>query len=352
MNFCMYELHVNHVFQLVEVLLFAHHGQNAFAHRQMCCVQVMRVVVKQMVTEWHQQLQSRLPDVTLFTAMQLSFDLHFFGACLQPYTTPAGARLLQTCRSLLAQAAAHRLCDRSAQCQQVREAFGDHTTSQSVAAWLSQLGMQVVQQASSHSFFVTQCLLDGAQAGQAAMSAPAPVALTRIASTNSVLSPYSSGIDVPASPRRRLVASKPAPNVQSRLIGKTASSAAALAALQGKYAMPSMPRSPTIKALHQAATAQSAVSLSFPSSVTLTNQSTSGFQSADLPETRHLKHKPSRLRTPGSSTVQGLHGESRTGSILGPKDRLSRHRPPVLQLQSSISLNAFAAIRKSPPLQA
>ena len=291
--------------------------------------------------EWHQQAQNVVPDAALFAAMQLYFDLHFLEASLQPYTTPAGTGLLRTCHSLLAQAVSHRLCDKDEQCRQVQQAFGSHTSSQSVAAWLSQLGKQAVERVSSSSCFVTDCLVEGAALGQAAMSAPAPTVLSHLASVSSGLAAY----DSPPSPRRRLVANKPMSSVQSRLIGNTASSAAALVALQGKYAAPSTPRSPTIKALHQIPSQQSNI----PVFDALDHQ-TSSHQGNELAASRQLKSKPSRLMS-GSSNGSSLGTESRTGSILGPKHRHSRGKPPVLQPQSSISLKAIAAVRRPPPLQ-
>ena len=306
----------------------------------------MRAVVKQMVEEWHQQAQIMVPDAALFAAMQLSFDLHFLEASLQPYTTPAGSRMLHTCHLLLAQVVSHGLCDDSNQCKQVQQAYGSHTSWQSVAAWLSQLGQQAVERVFSSSYFVTDCLVEGAALGQAAMSAPAPSVLSRLASVSSGLIPYDTFNDMPATPRRRLVANKPTSSVQSRLIGKTASSAAALVALQGKYAAPSTPRSPTIKALHQIPSQQSIM----PAHDRL-DQQTSTRPGAEMAASRQSQSKPSRLHTAGSSKGIGLQSDSRTGSILGPKERHSRSRPPVLQPQSSISLNAIAAICRPPPLQ-
>lgn len=306
----------------------------------------MRVVVKQMVEEWHQQAQIMVPDAALFAAVQLSFDLHFLEAALQPYTTPAGSRMLHTCHSLLAQVVSHGLCDNSKQCRQVEQAYGSHNSWQSVAAWLSQLGQQAVKRIFSSSCFVTECLVEGAALGQAAMSAPAPSVLSRLASVSSRLISYDTFDDMPATPRRRLLANKPMSSVQSRLIGKTASSAAALVALQGKYATPSTPRSPTIKALHQIPSQQSIMP-----ALDRLDQQTCTCSGAELAASRQLQSKPSRLNTAGSSKGSGLQSDSRTASILGPKERHRRSRPPVLQPQSSISLNAIAAIRRPPPLQ-
>ena len=306
----------------------------------------MRVVVKQLMVEWHQQAQILLSDAALFAAIQLSFDLHFLEASLQPYTTPAGTRMLHTCHSLLAQVVSHCLCDDNKQCRQVQQAYGRQTSSQSVAAWLSQLGQQAVEREFSSSCFVTDCLAEGAALGQAAMSSPAPSVLSRFASVISSLIPCDKFDNLPATSRRRLVANKPVSSVQSRLIGKTASSAAALVALQGKYAMPSTPRSPTIKALHQKPSQQSIM----PALDRLNHQN-STCQDAELAASRQLQSKHSRLDTEGSSKGGGLGSDSRTGSILGPKQRHSRSRPPLLQPQSSISLNAIAAIHRPPPLQ-
>lgn len=297
-----------------------------------------------MVMEWHQQAQNVVPDVALFAGMQLSFDLHFLEATLQPYTTPAGARMLQICHSLLAQAVSHHLCDTNQQCSQVQQAYGGHAASQSVAAWLSQLGQQAVERVSSSSCFMSDCLVHGAALGQVAMSAPAPSVLSHLASVSSGLAPYDN--DVPPSPRRRLVANKPTFSVHSRLIGKTASSAAALVALQGKYATPSSPRSSTIKALHQIPTQQSIM----PVLDGMGHQANS-HQGAELAASWQLQSKPSRLHTAGSSNDGGLRSDSRTGSILGPKETHRGSRPPVLQPQSSISLNAIAAIRRPPPIK-
>ena len=306
----------------------------------------MRVVVKQMVMEWHQQAQLVAPDAALFAAMQLSFDLHFLEATLQPYITPAGSRIFLTCHSLLAQVVSHCLCDDNRQCRQVQQAYGSHSSSQSVAVWLSQLGQRAVERAFSSSCFVMDCLVEGAAVGQAAMSAPAPSVFSRLASVSSGLIPSDSFDNMPATPRRRLVANKPMSSVQSRLIGKTASSAAALVALQGKYAIPSTPRSPTIKALHQIPSQQSIVPV-----YDNLDHHTSTRQNVDLTASRQLQSKPSRLHAAGSSKGGCLGSDSRTGSILGPKERQSRSRPPVLQPQNSISLNAIAAIHRPPPLQ-
>lgn len=306
-------------------------------------MQVMRVVVKQLVMEWHQQAQSAVPDAALFAAMQLTFDLHFLEASLQPYTTPAGTRMLHTCHSLLGQAVSHHLCDNNEQCRQLQQAYGSHTSSKSEVAWLHLLGQQAVERVSSSSGFAADCLVAGAAFGQAAASAPAPSVLSRLASVSSRLSPYDSSDDTPASPRRRLIANKPMSAVQSRLIGKTASSAAALVALQGKYAMPSTPRSPTIKAHHQM--------LSQQSTVLGLDHKALHQHGADLAASRQLQRKSSRLHMAGSSNGDILRSDSRTGSILGPKKRHSRSRPKVLQPQSSVSLNEIAAIRRPPPLQ-
>ena len=288
----------------------------------------MRVVVKQVVMEWYQQVQSLLPDASLFAALQLSFDLHFLESSLQYYTTPAGTRLLQTCHSLIAQAVSHCLCDRDAQCRQVQQVFGDHTSSTSVAAWLSAVGKQAVEQALNRCSFSHECLVDGAAVAQAAMSAPATSSLSRLASSSSRLSPYSSGIDVPASPQHRLVINKPKSAIQSRLIGKTASSAAALAALQGKYAMPSTPRSPAIKAFRQILPQQSTSFSSFSSFSASDHHSTSSsFHSVKVPTAQQLGNKASRLRTfDSSSSSAGIACDSPTGSIPGPEDGPSNRR--------------------------
>lgn len=311
-------------------------------------MQVMRVVVKQLVMEWHQQAQSVVPDAALFAAMQLTFDLHFLEASLQPYITPAGTRMLHTCHSLLGQAVSHHLCDNNEQCRQVQEAYGSHTSSHSVVAWLHLLGQQAVERVASSSCFAADCLVAGAAFGQAAASAPAPSVLSGLASGSSRLSPFDSCDDMAASPRRRLVANKPMSAVQSRLIGKTASSAAALVALQGRYAMPSTPRSPTIKAHHQMPAQQSIV---VAGALDGLGHRAPSQQGVDLAASSQLQSRSSRLRTAGSSNGANLRSDSRTGSILGPKERHSRSRPTVLQPQSSITLHAIAANRRPPPLQ-
>lgn len=297
--------------------------------------------------EWYEQAQSVVSDDTLslFAAMQLSFDLHFLAASLHPYTTPAGASLLCTCHTLLEQVVSHRLCEEDEQCRQVQEAYGSHTSVQSVAAWLSQLGRQAVDWVSSNSSFSTDCLVQGASLGQAAMSAPVPSPSTRLASVSSRLAPHDSPSDMPPSPRRRLVAHRPVSSVQSRLVGRTASSAAALVALQRKFAAPSTPRSPTIKAVYQTPSQQSVM----PVLDALDHQA-SHYQGAKLAASQRQTSKLSRLNVSGISHGDGLRSDSQKGSTLDPKDRPSRKMPPVLQPQNSISLNAIAAIRRPPPL--
>lgn len=301
-------------------------------------------------------MQALLSDAGLCAALQLSFDLHYMEASLQAYTTPAGARLLHTCHSLLCQAVTHCLCDNGPQCRAVQRAYGDYTAAQSIAAWLSQLGKQAVDQLSSFCSYTNGCLADGAAVGLAASAAPPPAALSRLASTRSGLSHSNSIVELPASPRRRLVPNKPVSYVHSRLIGMTSSSAAALASLQGKYgmqhAMASSPRSPVIKAVHRGFVEQAVPSPRASSSDRAVNYG------IDEPETsvpsshvaRHLHTKTSRLKGAGSNEF-GLSSNSRTGSILDPKARHCRHKPPKLQPQSSISLNAMAALNRPFPLQ-
>lgn len=312
-------------------------------------MQAMRVIVKQVVTEWHGQAQGVVSGGTLslFAAMQLSFDLHFLAASLHPYTTPAGASLLRTCHSLLEQAVSHRLCNEDEQCRQVQQAYGSPTSAHSVAAWLSQLGKQAVERVSSDCSFVTDCLVEGAALGQAAMSAPvSPSPITQLASVSSRLAPYDNASDMPPSPRRRLVAHRPTSSIQSRLIGKTASSAAALVALQSKFAAPSTPRSPTIKAVHQTPSYKSVLPV-----YDALHHETSYHQGAELPASQGLTSKQNRLTMSGSIHGDGLRSASRAGSLLGRKDRHSRNAPPVLQAQTSISLNAIATIRRPAPLR-
>lgn len=310
-------------------------------------MQVMRVIVKQLVMEWHEQAQNVVSGgrLFLFAAMQLSLDLHFLAASLHPYTTPAGASLLRTCHSLLEQAVSHRLCNEDEQCRQVQQAYGSPTPAQSVAAWLSQLGKQAVEGVSNCSF-VMYCLVEGAALGQAAMSAPVPSPLTHLASLYSRLAPDDSASDMPPSPRQRLVAHRPVSSMQSRLIGKTASSAAALVALQGKFAAPSTPRSPTIKAVHQTPSYKSVL----PVHDALHHQ-TSYYDGAELAASQGLTSKLNRLTMSGSIDGDGLRSASRAGSTWGRKDRHNRNAPPVLQPQTSISLNAIAAIRRPAPLR-
>ena len=315
----------------------------------------MRMVVKQAVMEWHEQVQPILADAGLCAALQLSLDLHYLEASLVAYTTPATARLLHTCHSTLSQAVTHCLCNNDAQCTSVQQVYGDHLSYQSAAAWLDKLGKQAVEAALTYCSYNSACLVDGAAVGLAAISVPQAPALSRLASTTSSLGRMNSGVDVPASPRRRLVPNKPMPYVHSRLIGMTPSSAAALASLQGKYgrqnAGPGTPRSPAIKAFHHSSHQQSFISPEWPGSTAAESHGNDGADSshASSPPSQHPSSKISRL---GTSRISGvaLSSNSRTGSIV-PKERHSRHKPPKLQAQFSISLSAMAALNRPPPLQ-
>jgi hypothetical protein len=315
----------------------------------------MRMVVKQAVMEWHEQVQPILADAGLCAALQLSLDLHYLEASLAAYTTPATARLLHTCHSTLSQAVTHCLCNKDAQCTSVQQVYGDYLSYQSAAAWLDKLGKQAVQVALTYCSYNSACLVDGAAVGLAATSVPQAPALSRLASTTSSLGRMNSGVDVPASPRRRLVPNKPMPYVHSRLIGMTPSSAAALASLQGKYGRqnggPGTPRSPAIKAFHHSSHQQSFISPEWPGSTMAESHATDGADSshASSPAAQHPSSKISRLST---SRISGfaLSGNSRTESIV-PKERHSRHKPPKLQAQTSISLSAMAALNRPPPLQ-
>ncbi len=312
----------------------------------------MRMVVKQAVMEWHEQVQPILADAGLCAALQLSLDLHYLEASLVAYTTPATARLLHTCHSTLSQAVTHCLCNNDAQCTSVQQVYGDHLSYQSAAAWLDKLGKQAVEAALTFCSYNSACLVDGAAVGLAATSLPQAPALSRLASTTSSLGHVNSGVDVPASPRRRLVPNKPMPYVHSTLIGMTSSSSAALASLQGKYgrqnAGPGTSRSPAIKAFHHSSHQQSLMSPEW--STTAESHATDGADSsrASSPAAQHSRSKISRLSTSRISDF-ALSSSGRTGSIVS-KER-HRHKPPKLQAQTSISLNAMAALNRPPPLQ-
>ena len=318
-------------------------------------MQVMRMVVKQAVMEWHEQVQPILADAGLCAALQLSLDLHYLEASLVAYTTPATARLLHTCHSTLSQAVTHCLCNNDVQRTSVQQVFGDHLSYQSAAAWLDKVGKQAVEAALSYCSYNSACLVDGAAVGLAATSVPQAPALSRLVSTTSSLGRMNSGVDVPASPRRRLIPNKLMPYVHSRLIGMTSSSAAALASLQGKYgrqnAGPATPRSPAIKAFHHSSHHQSLVSPKWPGSTMAESHATDWADSspASSPAAQHPCSKISRLNT---NRISGfaLSSSSHTGSVV-PKERHNRHKPPKLQAQTSISLSAMAALNRPPPLQ-
>ena len=314
----------------------------------------MRMVVKQAVMEWHEQVQPILADAGLCAALQLSLDLHYLEASLVAYTTPATARLLHTCHFTLSQAVTHCLCNNDIQCTSVQQVYGDHLLYQSAAAWLDKLGKQAVEEALTYCSYSSACLVDGAAVGLAATSVPQAPALSRLASTTSSLGRMNSGVDVPASPRRRLVPNKPMPYVHSRLIGMKSSSAAALASLQGKYgrqnAGPGTPRSPAIKAFHHSSHQQSLMS-EWLGSTMAESHATDGNDTshASSPAAQHPSNKISRLST---SRISGsaLSSNSHTGSIV-LKDRHNRLKPPKLQAQTSISLSAMVALNRPPPLQ-
>ncbi|KAL0044664.1 hypothetical protein WJX82_004688 [Trebouxia sp. C0006] len=258
-----------------------------------CVMQVMRMVVKQAVMEWHEQVQPILADAGLCAALQLSLDLHYLEASLVAYTTPATARLLHTCHSTLSQAVTHCLCNNDAQCTSVQQVYGDHLSYQSAAAWLDKLGKQAVEAALTYCSYNSACLVDGAAVG--------------------------------------------------------------LAATSGKYgrqnAGPGTPRSPAIKAFHHSSHQQSFISPEWPGSTAAESHGNDGADSshASSPPSQHPSSKISRL---GTSRISGvaLSSNSRTGSIV-PKERHSRHKPPKLQAQFSISLSAMAALNRPPPLQ-
>ena len=317
-------------------------------------MQVMRAVVKQAVLEWHQQAQAILADAGLCAALQLSFDLHYLEASLLPYTTPAAARLLQSCHSTLSQAVTHCLCGNTAQCKAVQQVLGDHTSAQSVAAWLSKLGKDAVEQAFTSCSFSHHCLADGAAVGLAATSASQPSGLTSLACSVSGLSHGNSDVELPASPRRRLLPNKPVSYVHSRLIGMTSTSAAALASLQGKYGMqnvPSTPRSPAIKA-HHTLLPQSVPSSRGPPLQRVVSHAPveeSEAEPLSAKAVRQLPNRPSRPRASGSNESR-LGSNSRTGSLMG-QVRHGRHKPTNLQSQTSITLTAMAALSRPPRLR-
>ena len=315
----------------------------------------MRMVVKQAVMEWHQQVQPILTEAGLCAALQLSFDLHYLEAALVPYTTPAGVRLLHTCRSTLTEAVTHCLCNNDAQCKAVQQGYGDHLSSQSVAAWLDHLGRQALGQALRLCSYTSSCLEDGAAVGLAATSVPQASALAQLASTTSSLSGVSSNMDLPASPRRRLVPNKPVSYIHSRLVGMTSASAAGLASLQGKYGKRSeavsTPRSPAIKAFHHNHRQQSLLSPTRSVLATAGSQSATAAESSGKPS-RATQHLHSRSGGPGAgaTSVVGLDMSSQAESLLH-KERHGRHKPPRLQPQNSISLNAMTALLRPPPIQ-
>ena len=305
--------------------------------------------------EWHEQVQPTLADAGLCAALQLSLDLHYLEASLVAYTTPATARLLHTCHSTLSQAVTHCLCNNDAQCTSVQQVYGDHLSYQSAAAWLDKLGKQAVESALTYCSYNSACLVDGAAVGLAATSVPQPPALSRLTSTSSSLGHMNSGVDVPASPRRRLVPNKPMPYVHSRLIGMTSSSAAALASLQGKYgrqnAGPRTPRSPAIKAFYNSSHQQSLMLPEWPGSTIAESHATDGVNSSHASSPAAL-YPPSQISRLSTSRISGVALSSISHTRSGvPKERHSRHKPPKLQAQNSISLSAMVALNRPPPLQ-
>lgn len=315
-------------------------------------MQIMRTAVKHVMLEWQQQMQLALPAAPLCAVLQLSLDLRWLEHSLQPYLTAAGLRLLPSSRHMLTQSVIRSLCSKDPGIAAVQAVHGSCSMSSSaITAWLASIAGQGLQQVLQDAAYSSQCLADGAVIGNTAASTPLLPGLASLWSSSEGSSQGNS--DAPASPRR-LVPSRPKAYVQSRLIGASSSSAAALAALQGKFgrqqSIINMPRSPGIKAVHVRMSSLSS-QLSFQRSPSL-DMPASSVKTSMLAGASSLAASPrgaSRLQalgTGGSAAWSKQVDDSR--SIPFGQQASRTVRPKGLHNQASISLTAMAAARLAP----
>lgn len=308
-------------------------------------VQIMRMVVKHSLVEWQQQMQLVLPAAKLCAALQLYLDLQYLEPSIQPYLTAVGTRLLSTSHAMLLQSVIRALCSNDDSITAVQAVHGAcHMSTPAITAWLAKIGEQAKQQAVQDTDFSMQCIADGAACCLAAMSLPAPPDLSELKTMLSGVTGDTSNDAVPASPRR-LMPSRPVSYVHSRLIGAHSGSAAALAALQGKFgrqqSVVTTPRSPGIRAVH----AQHSRLSSFVSSAShqppwldAADSSVSGIQIVPIPQS------PREDNRQGSSTLRPKRSDTRMGSVAA----VGKLKPPRLQAQASISITAMASVRLTP----
>ena len=306
------------------------------------------MVVKHSLVEWQQQVQLVLPAAKLCAVLQLSLDLHYLERSLQPYLTAVGTRLLSSSHALLTQSVIRALCSNDPGIVAVQAVHGAcHMSTPAITAWLGKISEEAKQQAAEDMAFNSQCIADGAACSLAAMSLPTPPGLSELKTMASGMGSDSAADAVPASPRR-LMPSRPVSYVHSRLIGANSGSAAALAALQGKFgrqqSIISTPRSPGIRAFHAP---QSRLSTTFSSAGQQPPWLDAALDNSQSLRRPHSPRAVSRLDSDGSRNVQPKRHAVIEGSLT-KQPAVGRLKPPVLQGQASISLNAMSSVRLTP----
>ena len=118
-------------------------GPQRFSSRSCHCKQIMRAMVKQLMSSWSSRVAAVIPRCTVGAALQLASDLSFLEASLQPHCQAPVTKLFRIARSQLEHAVLALLSAGGDAVQEVQEHFGDAWASRSVAAWIAEVAKQV-----------------------------------------------------------------------------------------------------------------------------------------------------------------------------------------------------------------
>ena len=118
-------------------------GPHCFPDRSCHCKQIMRAMVKQLMSSWSSRVAAVIPECTVGAALQLASDLSFLEAALQPHGQAPVNKLFRIARSQLEHKVLALLSGGGDAVQEVQEHFGDAWASRSVAAWIAEVAKQV-----------------------------------------------------------------------------------------------------------------------------------------------------------------------------------------------------------------
>ena len=118
-------------------------GPHRISDQSCHCKQIMRAVIKQLMSGWSSQVAAVIPRCTVGAALQLASDLSFLEAALQPHCQAPVNKLFRIARSQLEHKVLALLSGGGDAVQEVQEHFGDAWASCSVAAWIAEVAKQV-----------------------------------------------------------------------------------------------------------------------------------------------------------------------------------------------------------------